>query len=106
MRGVYMNITIDNGNLVLTLSKEEISGINISAGSNYNYASLYAKISDGEFFNCSCEWEGKKDIPEFVVAIMSMVKQNKDTASISGAWLGREAEYAECIIATKDKNGD
>lgn len=101
-----MNITIDNGNLVLTLTKKEITGANISAMSEYNYASLYAKVGDNQYFNCGCEWKKESDTPDFVVALMGLIQQNKEISSISGAWIGKETEYAECIKVKSDIKGE
>lgn len=101
-----MNITVDNGNLVITLSKEEITGANISAMSDYNYASLYAKLTDKQYFNCSCEWVKESDTPDFVVALMGLIQQNKEISSISGAWAGKEIEYAECVKVKSDIKGE
>jgi hypothetical protein len=101
-----MNITVDNNNLVITLSSSEISGVNISALSDYNYASIYAKISDSQYFSCSCDWKKYSDIPDFVVALMGLIKQSKETASTSGAWEGKEAEFQECMKIVSDKKGE
>lgn len=96
-----MNITVNNEGITINISKKEITGINVSAHSDYNYASLYAKITDGEYFNCSTEWKKDTDVPDFVVSLMELVKTEKEMGAISvGAWKGKEAEYSECIEAS------
>ena len=93
-----MQLNSDNNGINLGLLTKEITGVNISTGNSYNYASIYAKISDGEYVTINYEWNKTSDVPEFILSLMTFIKGNKETAGATskGAWVGKEDIYIEC----------
>ena len=83
-----MDLKLDGDTVVITINKADISGIELSAGREYGYASLRGKYEDKDYFSVGYEFD-KKDgyIPDFVVDLMGVIKSMGEKA---GAMQGKE----------------
>lgn len=80
----------------ISISPEEIMGVEIGKSADYKYARMGCKKGDKEYLSVSYEWAGDT-IPEFVMGLMDWVKANQEEIDKSKA--EKAAEYA----ASKEK---